>query len=126
MKNSRKRCIFEHQDFIYVINFRQMITWVINDTDDDSPISTLQIDRLETNKWRFRTFGAIEMPFMTDTDVEFMMKLENNYQLYLSELIAGNNARLQRNNTIRLQDLHKTNLAYEAPRIHSWSFRYVP
>jgi len=96
LKSKKANCIFSYNDFIYVVNFETMTMWVCFDEDEEDPISTVEIKRVSTNRWDYRTINA-DMEFLVDTDREFQTTLEDKYSIYLNQLIMEKNARSSQN-----------------------------
>lgn len=84
--------IFNHFGFIYVLDFENMLCWVLGlgegeDQETDSPITALDIARKAQSRWFFRA-AETAAPFQEDTDSEWSYKVENLYKSYINELVA--------------------------------------
>jgi len=92
MSKQESVCIFEHFDFIYIINFVQMICWIIDNDDISGPISTINIRRRD-NEWQFKsTYTPVDI-YQTDFDPIWTETVETAYQKFITALIDGRKQR---------------------------------
>lgn len=96
MLNHKCECIFDHEGFLYVCNFKTMTMWIIYEEDEADPITTLEIARDSQGAWSYRISGS-DADFTQDSDRDMVAKLEKYYERYLNIVIVGKDARLQRN-----------------------------
>lgn len=92
MKNKKQECIFDHEGFLYVCNFATMTMWVIQEEDDEDPVTTLDIQRDDRGNWLYRMQDS-EAEFQIDPDRELVAKVEKFYERFLNTIIVGQNAK---------------------------------
>lgn len=88
MSHDRSACIFEHDGFTYVCNFKDMVFWIMHEDDDVEPISYLELHRLKAGHWAYRPAGSDSL-FQQDNDNELIKLLEKNYERYIASIIVG-------------------------------------
>lgn len=88
MINKKRECIFDHEGFLYVCNFETMTMWVIQEEDDEDPVTTLEITRDDHGQWFYRMKDS-EAPYQRDPDTDLVRKLERRYEQFLNTMIIG-------------------------------------
>lgn len=94
MRNEKTSCIFEHADFIYVLNFDKMICWVVQDEDQEDPVATLKVEHRGPCDWWYRhNLAGKDIPFTKELDVDWCEKVESRYAQYINKIIVGDRTR---------------------------------
>lgn len=90
----RNVCIFEHNSYIYLCDFKNMLCWMLLasskeiEPNDFDGITCLNIKRVKENDWLFRHNGSIG-EYAKDMDDEWVRKLEHYYGLYLADVVTS-------------------------------------
>lgn len=82
--------IFSHFDFLYILDFNNMLCWSIGGDEPiaaDDPVTALDIVRESSSTWSYRLANTTA-PFQKDSDTDWTFKVESCYRSYLKTLLT--------------------------------------